>query len=169
MSTVYDLTCAAELLILGLEQDGGVLSPEAEERLQAFADESEDKLEALAVVYHKLAEAAKADKSEADRFLHRRKSRLAARERVAAMGLALLKSRAELVEPTTVRTRAGTVYLGKSQATVQGPSEASEWPEEYRTAVYKPDKAGALRDLKAGETIPGLSLAEGVDGWRVRR
>ncbi len=100
-------------------------------------------------------------------FLRTEAERLVGRARLIDRVERHAKQRAELLlveherltgEPK-IKTPTVTAWLQESER-VDGPEDPYRWPEDLRVVDVRPDKATALRRLRAGEAIPGLQLAK---------
>lgn len=167
MSSSYELVMEAGKLMIELEESGGVLSEEAEARLDSFIKGSGDKLGGIRAVIDRFKAEAQLHKDIKDRHAKKQASLTKAADRLGKLAVSLLQAREEMGEEPVAEGDWGKVSIRTSQsADVTGFLE--EIPVKYLVEqLPKVDKKQALKDLKAGESIPGIQLViKHSPNWR---
>lgn len=146
----YELTRAAGQLAMALEDNGGALTEEGEATLDAFLEQSGDKLSALFFV-KKAAEVKAAEAKELEAIFKAQKAKHQNTvKRVKALTATLLKARQELGEPTKVAAAWGSVWLVTKEAPTVLDVEALEDKFKTKTVTWKADLKAIKEALKAG-------------------
>ncbi len=165
--TSYELVMEAGRLMVELEESGGVLSEEAEARLDSFIKGSGDKLGGIRAVIDRFKIEAELQKKLKDRHAKKQSSLTKAADRLGKLAVSLLQAREEMGEDPMVEGDWGKVSIRTSQsAAVTGTLD--EIPVKYLVEQEpKVDKKQALADLKTGESIPGIQLViKHSPNWR---
>ena len=150
-----------------LEESGGVLSEEAEARLDSFIKGSGDKLGGIRAVIDRFKIEAELQKKLKDRHAKKQSSLTKAADRLGKLAVSLLQAREEMGEDPVADGEWGKVSIRTSQsAAVTGTLD--EIPVKYLVEqLPKVDKKQALKDLKAGESIPGIHMVtKHSPNWR---
>ena len=151
----FELTRAAGRLAMALEDNGGALTEEGEATLDAFIDQSGDKLSALFFV-KKAAEAKVAEAKELEAIFKAQKAKHQNTvKRVKALTTTLLKAREELGEPTKVAAAWGSVWLVTKETPIVLDVAALEEKFKSKTITWK-------ADLKAIKDAMKIGAVEGV-------
>tara|TARA_R110000751_G_scaffold17965_1_gene54903 strand:- start:539 stop:1042 length:504 start_codon:yes stop_codon:yes gene_type:complete len=167
MSSSYELVMEAGKLMIELEENGGVLSDDGATRLDEFLDGSHDKLGSIRAVIDRFKVEAQLHKDIKDRHAKKQASLTKAAQRLGILAVSLLMAREEIGEEPVVEGDWGKVSIRTSQsADVTGT--ISDIPVKYLVEQEpKVDKKQALKDLKAGELIPGIQLVtKSSPNWR---
>lgn len=159
MPTTAELVHASHEALDLLDQNQWEITPELEARIDELVEASQDKLAAIKHINDRCQSEAELLGNEIQALQARRTAILSVRERVRELGLMLLRSNRELTGLPRVKTPVYTAYIGRTQV-VRGPEDPNLWPDGYKTVRVNADKLGALKDLRAGKEIPGLSLAD---------
>ena len=158
MSTSYELVMDAGKLMIELEENGGVLSDEAALRLDQFIDGSYDKVGSIRVVIDRFKAEAQLQKDLKDRHAKKQASLTKAAQRLSILATNLLLALEEIGEDPVFEGDWGKVSL-RTTKSVDVIGTLDEIPGKYLTEqLPKVDKKQALKDLKAGESIPGIQL-----------
>jgi len=127
--------------------------------LESFGDQVADKVDALDWVMR--LQQAMQDRIRKDEtaLANRRRRAARAEGRIKGLLLRLLEANERLTGEARVRTDRTTAFLRKN-ARLAGPDSIEDWPDDLvvETVQRRPDRAGALKRIKAGEDIPGFSL-----------
>ena len=145
------------------------LDGKVEELYELLGDEAEDKLARLRAVARRIEAEAEMLKQEAAVISRARKSHARSLERVKSWATSLMIGLAETKGTTKLSVDGRSFWLAKTWK-LDGPKEASEWPQEWLRTVTKtePDKAAAKAALKAGADVPDGFAWEQVEGIRWR-
>ena len=167
MSSSYDLVMDAGRLMVELEESGGVLSEEAEARLDSFIKGSGDKLGGIRAVIDRFKAEAQLQKDLKDRHAKKQASLTKAADRLGKLAVSLLQAREEMGEGSVVEGDWGKVSI-RTVKSVDVTGTLDEIPIKYLTEQPpKVDKKQALKDLKAGESIPGIHMVtKHSPNWR---
>jgi len=156
--TSYDYLRAYTQVIAQLEETSGVLTEESQALLNATLDGIGGKIEGLCYFVSSIDAEADHFDAWADRLAQRAKVLRNTRDRIkSGIIQPILESHFDLTGEKKIPAGTVTVYLKQSEY-VDGPEDAESWPEEYRRTKVTADKAGALKALKAGQQIPGVTL-----------
>ena len=160
------------MALAGEEQDPeelASLDAKVEALYQLLGDEAEDKLVRLRAVARRIEAEGEMLKQEAAAISRARKSHARSLERVKSWATSLMVGLAETKGQTKLSIDGRSFWLAKTWK-LDGPKEASEWPEEWLRVVTKtePDKVAAKADLKAGADVPDGFSWEQVEGIRWR-
>lgn len=161
MSTTYDLTVEAARLALDIADldDDEDIDGALAERLTAYLDGAEDKLERLFYAAKRLDTEARELTVEAGRLRARAARHKAAGARVRELAAGLLEEHERLTGEAKIQGPHLTAWLQTTRRVV-GPDDPLAWPEAFRRFRVEADKAAAKRALEGGETIEGVSLQE---------
>jgi hypothetical protein len=167
MSTSYELVMEAGKLMIELEDNGGVLSDEAALRLDQFIDGSYDKVGSIRVVIDRFKAEAQLQKDLKDRHAKKQASLTKAAQRLSILATNLLLALEEIGEDPVCEGDWGKVSL-RTTKSVDVIGTLDEIPVAYLVEQPpKVDKKQALKDLKAGESIPGINLVtKHSPNWR---
>ena len=167
MSSSYELVMEAGRLMVELEESGGVLSEEAEARLDSFIKGSGDKLGGIRAVIDRFKIEAELQKKLKDRHAKKQSSLTKAADRLGKLAVSLLQAKEELGEKPVAEGDWGKVSIRTSQS-VDVRGHVDDIPVKYLVEqLPKVDKKQALKDLKAGESIPGIQLViKHSPNWR---
>ena len=158
MPTTYDLLTDAGKLLVDLEIAGGEITEESIGLLEDFLAGSSDKLGAINAVIIKSRAEISAHKVYRDKHVNRIRSLTKTIERVTNLGTGMLVAMEDLGEEPKVKAEWGSVSLRSSFS-----AEVSENLEDVCVSYLieqppKVDKAGALKELKAGKKIAGITM-----------
>lgn len=157
---------AAELRML-LEAGEGELTPEIEQRIDAFLDDSEDKLDRHRAVIADFSKRAELYDAEVKRLTERSRMLKRVVYRVKELAKVVLDGRVQLhgwEDGRKVETEAGIVYLNRTKALVI-PDEAA-FQDAYRThpkyikRSTSINKAAVKDAIKAGEAVAHALMEE---------
>ena len=167
MSSSYELVMEAGKLMIELEENGGVLSDEAALRLDQFIDGSYDKVGSIRVVIDRFKAEAQLHKDIKDRHAKKQASLTKAAQRLSILATNLLLALEEIGEDPVFEGDWGKVSL-RTTKSVDVIGTLDEIPVAYLVEQEpKVDKKQALKDLKAGESIPGIQLVtKHSPNWR---
>ena len=167
MSSSYELVMEAGKLMIELEENGGVLSDEAALRLDQFIDGSYDKVGSIRVVIDRFKAEAQLHKDIKDRHAKKQASLTKAAQRLSILATNLLLALEEIGEDPVFEGDWGKVSL-RTTKSVDVIGTLDEIPVAYLVEQEpKVDKKQALKDLKAGELIPGIQLVtKSSPNWR---
>jgi len=159
LSSAFDLTVEAGRLVALLEDEGGALTPESEQRLAEYFEAAPDKLGAIAAVVRRLNAEADHFKRLADRATARVKSLRTKRERLRGNARELLIAHRDLTGESAIRGDHFSAHLSRT-ASMTSPSDPDAWPPEFVSVeeVTKLDRRGALSALRGGAEFEGFSL-----------
>tara|TARA_R110002051_G_scaffold192810_1_gene261327 strand:- start:22 stop:537 length:516 start_codon:yes stop_codon:yes gene_type:complete len=165
--TSYDLVMEAGRLMVELEEAGGALGDDGFARLDAFIKGSREKLGAIRAVIDRFKAEAELQKKLKDRHAKKQSSLTKAADRLGRIAVSLLQAKEELGEEPVAEGDWGKVSIRTSQS-VDVRGHVDDIPVKYLTEQPpKVDKKQALKDLKAGESIPGIHMVtKHSPNWR---
>jgi hypothetical protein len=171
MST-HDLQREAQAAAVLKEQLQGVLDPNDDRLLLDTLEGETDLLEAIDVTMAQISD----DQALAEATQHQIAQLIARKAwcegRVNRMKEALKSVLEQFPEVSGARRPYGTIYLGRTAATVDIYS-ADQVPEEFKrippTPAPVPNRAKILQALRQGESVPGARLVEGSTFLGVRK
>ena len=134
--------------------------------LDEIATEAPAKLDALRAVALRGDSEAALCRAEARRLDARARSIAKGTARVRLLATSILDGIESAGGPSKIKTQYATHYLATTTS-VQGPAEATAWPEQWQRVEIKPDRKGALAHMRKGGEIDGLILVESR-GYRSR-
>lgn len=150
MSTTHELLHTSRALLDRIMDREGVLDDEDETILDDWLGGCESKLEGLRALYRRAESEAALWKREQDRLRAMQKRAESTMAWAKLAGLELLTDRAELGESTSIK---GVAHLRLSKA-LRAPESPLDWPVAYLVEQEpRPDRAGALKALKAGADL----------------
>ena len=152
----FELLNEAGKMVERLMAQEGEITDEDCQAIEAWADDTGDKLNALRAVYRRLASEREVWAHEESRIKDAKTRASLGMFRVKHLASELLEAREALGEPTNVK---GVAHLRRT--TVLGaPEDILDWPVDFLIQPSpKPDRKKALAALKSGEDLPdGFSL-----------
>lgn len=157
MPTGLDLLRESGAIIAALDSEEGMDAAECDARLSAWMSAQADKLAAYHAVCARLDAEDELMRAHAERIASRRRLLARHREHVRSLATALLLHRETLTGDHRCRGDGYSAWLQASES-VEGPEAPEAWPEAYQRVRVEPDRAGALRALRAGLEVPGVRL-----------
>lgn len=157
---------AAELRML-LEAGEGELTPEMEERIDAFLDDSENKLDRHRAVIADFSKRAELYDAEVKRLTQRSRMLKRVAYRVKELAKVVLDGRVQLhgwKDGRKVETESGIVFLKRTKALVI-PDEAA-FQDAYRThpkyikRSTSIDKAAVKKAIESGTEVPHATIED---------
>lgn len=166
---LYEIPTEARLIEEQLEESGGELTPELEQRINEFMAGSKDKIEAAAMVVRSLNASAEACKAEAKRLSERN----AALERSADRLKNLMLSAVDLGFAGKIKTNFFTIWGQNSADTthfdVQPDVQLDSLPERFVRVKRELNREELKSAFKAGEKLPETIIAVTMPGTRYLR